>query len=171
MNKFIMLALFLMLPEISIAVEQCENIVGPETYVDKMTISSDVPNFLKGAKITVKLADGKESTVPAKLFKVVPRKQYYFVNKTILHDRWVCKETVEVTKTVTEMKKNRISVMGGSGPTEGLSDSKTSSMVEVESNVGAIGAAQYQRMLNDKVSAGVQLQTNKSWLLELGLDF
>lgn len=163
--------MFLMLPEICLAVEQCENIVGPEVYQDKMTINTDVPKFLKGAKIIVRLSDGKESSVPAELFKVVPRKQQYIVTKTIMHDRWVCKDTVEVTKNVIEMKKNRVSVMGGAGPTEGLSDSKTPTVVEVESNVGAIGAAQYQRMLNDKVSAGVQLQTNKTWLLELGLDF
>ena len=43
--------------------------------------------------------------------------------------------------------------------------------VDVESKTGAIGGVQYQRLLTDRISVGVQGQTNDSVLLNVGLEF
>lgn len=75
---------------------------------------------------------------------------------------------VKVTQTVYRkvQKKNRISLLGGTGPTR---VSTTQSEVRLER--GAIVGAQYQRMLGDSLSVGVQVQSNETVLGSVGLDF
>jgi hypothetical protein len=77
---------------------------------------------------------------------------------------------VVVTKTVTVykkvQKKNRISLLGGSGPTKVV---VTSSDVRLER--GAVVGAQYQRMVGESLSIGVQVQSNETVLGSIGLDF
>ena len=162
--KLLLLCL-LCIPSISLAAELCMDSTGSEEIQEQMEIKTDVPAFLKGATITVKLSNGKESTVPAEMFKVVPRKQQFIVSKTKQIDKTYCVQTAK------KAPLNRISLLGGQGPKEGLERSSDGSTVSVESRVGTIGGAQYQRLLTERISAGVQLQTNKSALVELGLDF
>jgi hypothetical protein len=75
---------------------------------------------------------------------------------------------VKVTQTVYRkvQKKNRISLLGGTGPTR---VSTTQSEVRLER--GAVVGAQYQRMLGDSLSVGVQVQSNETVLGSIGLDF
>jgi hypothetical protein len=128
-----------------------------------MRISTDTPNHLKGAVIIVRQKDGRESVVPAERFKVVPRKQQFIVTTLETNSTISC--------TTNEPRKNRVSLLGGHGAQEGLTSTKTGTTVTVESNVGLVGGAQYQRMLSDRVSVGVQGQTNKTGSLLIGLDF
>jgi len=123
-------------------------------------IKTDVPNHLKGATITVRLADGKESTVPAEKFKVVPRLQQFIVTKTN-----------QLSKKYCTPGKNRVSVMAGRGPREGLKRTVTASKVVVESDVGGMVGAQYQRLINKDISLGIQGQSNETVLINIGLDF
>ena len=77
---------------------------------------------------------------------------------------------VVVTKTVTVykkvQKKNRVSLLGGSGPTKVV---VTPSDVRLER--GAVVGAQYQRMVGESLSIGVQVQSNETVLGSIGLDF
>ena len=68
---------------------------------------------------------------------------------------------VPVTHTVIKKvyKKNRISALGGMGPTR---MSITQSAVNLER--GLVLGVQYQRMLNDSFSVGVQVQSNETVL-------
>ncbi len=142
---------------------QCTEQVGQSEAKESLEIKTDVPNYLKGALIIVRLADGRESTVPAEQFKVVPRRQQFIVTKL---------ETSRVTSCITnEPRKNRVAVLGGYGARNGLTTSRSGDTVTVESSSGAVGGAQYQRMLNDRWSVGVQGQTNETGSLLLGLDF
>ena len=74
-----------------------------------------------------------------------------------------------VTQTVTKRvhKKNRISLLGGMGPTNLDQVSPT----QVNLNRGAIGGAMYQRSLNGTLNVGIQVQTNQTVLGSVGLDF
>ena len=157
-------------PMFAYAAETCSTSSGAETVEEQMEIKTDVPKHLKGATICVVQADNKMSCVPAEKFKVVPRKQQFIVSKTKQLDKTSCVSEVEVLKEA-EAKKNRVSLMAGNGPKEGLDRSSDGTTVTVESKVGAIGGAQYQRLLNDRLSVGAQLQTNKSVLVNVGLDF
>ena len=127
------------------------------------TTTTDVPSHLKGATIIVRLADGRESSVPAEKFKVVPRKQQFIVTRTEKQKLISC-----VNNTPN---KNRASLVGGYGSRNGLTVSSNGSVVEVENKVGLVGGLQYQRLITDKLSIGVQGQTNKTGSVLIGLDF
>jgi len=75
---------------------------------------------------------------------------------------------VKVTQTVYRkvQKKNRISLLGGTGPTR-----VSIAQSEVRLERGVIVGAQYQRMLGDSLSVGVQVQSNETVLGSVGLDF
>jgi hypothetical protein len=167
MKNFIAAFIVLMSPVLVLAAENCSTSVGSEQVEEQLEIKTDVPKHLIGATICVKLADGKESCVPAEKFKVVARKQQFIVTKT---------SQKEITTCSAEQEKNRISLLAGKGAQEGLDVTRNASQVTVESRVGAIGGLQYQRkldvkLLNMPVSVGGQLQTNESALLNVGLDF
>lgn len=159
------LVLVLALTGVAQASDDCSVAVGEEQVAETVTISTDVPAHLKGATIIVRRKDGKESAVPAELFKVVPRKQQRIVTRTQQSAVIACRE---------QPKKNRVSGLIGHGAQSGL-NANTSSQpgyATVESNVGVVGGVQYQRKLGDSpFSAGAQLQTNKTGSLLLGIDF
>lgn len=162
MNKLIMLMLLAASPVLA-GEPQCTEQTGLTEAKEKLEITTDVPGHLKGATITIRQTDGRESTVPAERFKVVPRMQQFIVTKL---------ETSKVRScTTNEPRKNRVSLLGGYGARNGLSVTSTSSTTTVESKSGAVGGAQYQRMLGERWSIGVQGQTNESGSLLLGLDF
>lgn len=107
--------------------------------------------------------------------KIVTKVVEKIVEKPIIVEQekvQVVKQAVPVivTKTVTVyrkvQKKNRISLLGGSGPTKVL---VTPSDVRLER--GAVVGAQYQRMVGDSLSVGVQVQSNETVLGSIGLDF
>lgn len=141
----------------------CSEENSQEVATETKEITTDVPSHLKGATIIVRTADGRESSVPAEKFKVVPRKQQFIVTKT--------EKAKVLSCTTNEPKKNRVAVLGGHGAQGGLKSSQSGSTVEVESKTGAVGGLQYQRMLNDTLSIGVQGQTNKTGSLLIGIDF
>lgn len=159
MKKFILI-LIMISPMLVLASENCSTTSDAETVEETKEITTDVPNHLKGATIIVRTADGRETSVPAEKFKVVPRKQQFIVSKT-----------KQLDKTMCSANKNRVSLLAGNGPKEGLDRSKSGTTVTVESRTGAVGGAQYQRLLNERISVGAQIQTNESVLVNIGLDF
>jgi len=161
MKKLIMI-LALISPLSTYAVEKCLTDTGAVVTEEQLEIKTDVPKFLEGAVIIVRTADGRESTVPAEKFKVVPRKQQFITTKTKQLEKTVCS---------AEQNKNRVALLGGQGPKGGFDKSATATTVTVESRVGVIGGLQYQRLVTDRISVGAQLQDNKSALLSVGLDF
>lgn len=161
MKKYIAI-LVLLSPILAFASENCSTTVGTETVEETKEIKTDVPNYLKGAMIIVRTADGRESSVPAEQFKVVPRKQQFLVSRIKQTDKTMCS---------AETNKNRVSLLAGNGAKGGLSRSSTPTSVTIESRTGVIGGAQYQRLLTDRISVGAQIQDNKSVLMNIGLDF
>ena len=159
----------LCLPSLSFASDLCKTTTSDQSVEDQLEIKTDVPSHLKGATICVKQADGKESCVPAEKFKVVARKQQFIVTKVKTTDTTTC--TVFEKADKEEKEKNRISLLAGNGPKEGLERTNSGSKVTVESRVGVIGGVQYQRLLTERVSVGAQLQSNESALVNIGLDF
>lgn len=155
--------LLLSLISFSLLAEDCTTTVQNDEVKEQLEIKTDVPNHLKGAKIIVRLADGRESEVPAEKFKVVPRQQQFITTK------------LQSSKVIScnKLDKNRISGLLGRGARDGLGKTiVNSSTTEVESNVGAVGGVQYQRVINDNgLSVGVQAQTNRTGSVMIGIDF
>jgi len=161
MKKFFMI-LILYSPVLALASENCSTTSGEEAVQEQLEIKTDVPSHLKGATIIVRLADGRETTVPAEQFKVVPRQQQFIVTKTKQLDKTVCS---------AEVNKNRVSLLGGNGPKEGLTRTVDGNTVTVESKTGVVSGLQYQRLITDRISVGGQIQSNESALINVGLDF
>jgi hypothetical protein len=80
----------------------------------------------------------------------------------------VVEKPVIVNKTVYRnvQKKNRVNLLGGTGPTK-LSLGSDEARLERE----AVFGVQYQRSLNNTLSVGVQVQTNQTVLGSAGIDF
>lgn len=156
--------LLLLLVPFYVNAEECSDYSDKVVSEEKMEINTNVPAHLKGATITVKLANGKESTVPAEKFKVVPRLQQFIVTKSSEQQTRTC-------KVPAEKEKNRISLLAGHGAQEGLDRTNEPTKTTIESRVGVVGGVQYQRLLTDKLSVGGQIQSNKTGLVNIGWDF
>ncbi len=142
--------------------ETCTDTTSSDQVLEKTELKTDVPAFLEGATIIVRLKDGKETTVPAERFKVVPRKQQFIVTKVLTSTTISCHSGIG---------PNRVSALGGYGSTGKLKTQTGASHTEVESQLGAVGGLQYQRNLNDTLSLGVQGQTNQTGSVSVGVDF
>lgn len=144
---------FVSLPAFS---EQCKEVEWRKTTNE---ISTKVPEALKGAAIVVMRESGEAYIFSAEEYKVVPRKRQVVVTR------------VDQICRMNQGKLNRVSVLGGQGPTGHLHTTRNGGDAEVEGQVGLTLGAQYLRQLNDTVSAGVQVQDNKTVLSVIGFDF
>lgn len=147
--------------------EECSTQESELATTGELLIKTDVPKYLEGATITVTLANGKSSTVPAEKFKVVPRKQQFITTHT--------NKTVVKTCAGEEAKRHRVSVLAGEGAKNGLHRENSPSVTKIESRAGFTAGLQYQyksklKLLKAPVSVGLQGQTNGGSVL-LGLDF
>lgn len=161
-NMKYIVALLVLFPTLSYS-KDCSTVSRQEEVTETIVINKDVPSHLKGAKIIVELANGQRSEVPAEQFKVVPRKQERLISR--VKDR--------ITETCIESKNslNRVMILGGYGAKEGIDRTNKTTSTKLESNVGVVGGLQYQRLLNEQISVGVQGQTNQTGSLMIGLDF
>lgn len=156
------LFVLMFLSQISFA-KDCEVTKSQSSIQDQFKIDTKVPKWLQGATITIKQADGKESTVSADKFKVVPRKQQFIVTKLKETEQLSCSE---------DKYKNRVSVLGGVGPKGNLKVTQPSAdKAVIETNGGATAGIQYQRKVTERFSIGGQIQTNESGSVLIGLDF
>lgn len=169
--KYAILFLTMFLTNAIAKAESCTEQTSAAQVLEQTEIKTDVPKHLIGATITVTLANGKSSTVPAEKFKVVPRLQQYLVTK-------VSKSTVRSCVTAADKERNRVSALVGFGPTGHLdrsSDNNTTATVEADR--GFVGGVMYQRLLTDRLSIGIQGQghdasrKDKTGLGVIGYDF
>jgi hypothetical protein len=84
----------------------------------------------------------------------------------------VVEKTVTVEKTVFVEKKtyqkNRVTLLAGEGPRNGMETYNYGSTLETRSRVGAIGGLEYQYSFTQHWSAALQVQTNPSGLIGIG---
>lgn len=159
MKNFI-IALML-IPCVSFA--DCSTSSSDEIAEETMEITTDVPSHLKGATITVTLADGSSSTVSAEKFKVVARQQQFIVTKTRKNTVVSCQKPRE--------RKNEVSGLVGYGETGKLNTEVTPTEINVETKQGAVFGLQYQRLVTDKISVGIQGQSNGTGMGVVGVEF
>lgn len=163
--KTIIATLFLIATSSFAEEPSCSVSESASEVLEQKEITTDVPSHLKGATIIVRLADGRESVVPAERFKVVPRKQQFVVSKIATKSVRTC--------NLNEPNRNRVSLLGGRGTQEGIDVNKSQmpSLVTAQSKVGLVGGLQYQRLITKRLSLGLQGQTNKTGSIMIGIDF
>lgn len=144
--------LLLIVPSISFA--ECQS----QSQESTEAVTTQAPKPLQGGEITVVTREGYLFTFKSDEYMVVPRK----------HTRKVVNKQAMCT---AESKRNRVSVLAGQGAQSGLTTKRNGPNAEVESNVGFVGGAQYQRLLNDRISVGVQVQSSETALGVIGLEF
>jgi hypothetical protein len=179
--KKLLLAVLLATPALAespIGDNKCETTTNSGLVTGVKKIDTDVPKHLRGAVIIVRTADGRESTVPAEKFKVVPRKQQFITTETLTASVTQCTNTLEPIKAVyIRESKNRVSLLAGKGMRSGLDKNrKDEETIEIKNRVGAVGGLMYQRIIDQSLtpldlSVGGQIQTNKTILFNVGLDF
>lgn len=131
--------------------------------------AAEAPKYLEGAVVTVTLKSGKTYSFKSEEYAVVPRNQTGQIIY-IKQELAAVKEKIR-TKKLVKNRKNRIYGLVGYGNTGELKTSTNGSAYETKHDRGAIGGIGYQRKLNEKVNAGVQLQNNGTTSLSLGFDF
>lgn len=160
MNKILSL-IVLCLPMISFA-SDCSTTVDEEVVQSQLEIKTDVPKHLKGAQICIFKQETGYNCVPAEKFKVVPRMQQFIVSKTVQQHKTMCS---------AEVRKNRIGVAVGRGTKSGFDRSSTPNSQTVSTKVGDLAAAQYQRLVTERLSINGQVLSNDSGLVGVGWDF
>lgn len=127
-------------------------------------VHTDTPKHLAGATITITLADGKSSTVPAEKFMVVPRKQKTVVgkNKVVLAIR-SCNDDVKKTTVMLEARKDITDI-----ETETIGNN-----AKTYSKKGIVpGLDVYRRQILDTpVGIGAGVDSNGTLKGMIGLDF
>lgn len=128
-----------------------------------------MPEYLRGAEIKVTLKNGKEYTFKSEEYAVVRRDG---MGKT----KAVRTQLAETTRKIKQKKlvknrKNRVYGLLGYGPTGGLNTSTNGQRYEIEHDNGAVYGVGYQRKVTEKVNLGVQIQSNETTSLSVGLDF
>ena len=158
MKTLTLIAAFLFLAQVASAAESVNNGQNNNTIIVKPTINIKgccTDKCAKSKTIVKKVVVEKIVEKPVIVEKVVEKIVYQ--DRTILQTRIIKKER----------KKNRISLLGGVGPTK-LSQPNDS---RVDLDRGLVGGVMYQRSISESWSLGVQGQTNQTVLGVVGFDF
>ncbi len=127
-------------------------------------VNKNMPAHLKGATIIVRQANGKETSVPAERFMVVPRKQ-----KTVAGQNKLVMSKLRCDK---DQKKNIVYV----GAKKELTDLETrvsGNTARVESSKTLVPSVNYMRrkVLNSDLNLGIGIDKNSQIGGTIGLDF
>ena len=137
-----------------------------------INLYSKQPEYLKDAKVTVTLKNGKTYTYDSKDMAVVPREDKK-VEKLVCPEKVIVKQIFEAVdnKKITANKKNRVLLLAGRGLNGKLNVSDNGSSNRISQDRGFVGGIAFQRKLNNTFNFGLQLQDNNTTSLSIGLDF
>lgn len=161
--KYLIIALSLIASNVY-AGETCSESQNVSSQEVAYEVNTSLPKHLKGATITVTLADGRTSTVPADKFMVVPRKQKTVLgqNQTITK-KLSCNASSKKNILIGEFRKDVTEI-------ETTTSGKT---VNVESKKELVPGVNYYRreLFDSPIGAGVGIDTNGTIKGMVGLDF
>ena len=166
-NLLIILVVHLMAAGLANA-DDCSEKTITQTNPVKYEVNKNLPKYLQGATITVRLANGKETTVPAERFAVVPRVQQFVVG-----------QAVNTSKTLTckaKVNKNTVSV-GMRKDVTGLSKQASvipnGQQLKITQDKELIPDINYYRrnVLDSHLGAGVGVDTKGVPRIQVGFDF
>ena len=132
------------------------------------TVNKNMPKYLQGATIIVRLADGRESSVPAERFMVVARKQKTVIgqNKTMSTSR-TCKAPSRKNSVMVGVRKDHA---GMNVTTKGITNGVSA---KVESKKTLIPDLNYYRreILDSHLGVGAGVDSSGVVRGVLGIDF
>lgn len=145
----------------------CTDVQTVNAQVQTSTITTDVPKHLEDAEVCILYKSGPNlgyHCVPAKKFKVVPRKQQHLVTEVKTHTERVCK--------VSGKEKNLLMV-GGRRDHKDLDTRVVGNTATVESEKGLVLDAAYMRqnIFDSKLGVGAGVDTNGTLRGVIGVEF
>jgi len=167
--KTLIIAIITLISFTATAKEQCHEQQSESSEEVVYAVNKNMPRYLKGAKITITLADGSTSTVPAEKFMIVPRKQYTKLgeNKTV---------NKKVSCTKSSDKKNIVMLEAREDVTD--VESKTEKVnggikASTKANQAIVPGLNYYRreVLDTPIGVGLGLDTNGTVKGMIGIDF
>lgn len=169
--KYIILILSLLLTA-NVQAQSCnQETLSTTTDEREVEVTTDMPKHLTGATITITLANGSSSTVPASKFMVVPRKH----KKPVLVVTTNTSKLICQTPQITKSNKNLIQI--------GASNSTPDIRVRTEvSSVGFRTTVTAEKTITPDVSyyrsdivggfgAGVGVDSNGAGRISVGFGF
>jgi hypothetical protein len=128
-------------------------------------VNKEMPAYMKGATIIVKLADGRSSVVPAEKFMVVPRKQYTVAGESLVKTV-TCKSKTKRDTFSLDVRKDIVGLETESSSTPVGTQAKVVSKKDI-----VLGVNYYRRELfGSDVGAGLGVDTNSVFKGTLGFD-
>ena len=142
----------------------CTDVQQKEEIKEERLINTDVPKHLQDATIIIRTKDGRESTISANQFKVVPRKQQFIVTKIKEHTERTCK--------VSGKEKNLI-MFGGRRDHKDIDTNVVGKTATVSSEKGLVVDATYMRqnVLDSKLGVGAGIDSNGTLRGVVGVEF
>jgi hypothetical protein len=163
MKNLILLTMFIS----AIASANCVEKKQTESKDVVHTVDTSIPAHLKGAKITVTLADGRTSTVPAEKFMVVPRKQQTVVGQDKLVKSVVTCSSKNKNLIIADLRKDVVDIETETSAIVGGVTAKTRTEKDL-----VPGINYFRRDLFDSnIGAGVGVDSNGTVKGMLGLEF
>lgn len=137
-------------------------VIASSLFIGYNTKAQEMPKEFKGTRVQRIDANGKVLfDGSSEEYMIVKRKSKAQVAKEVAKAK-------ALEKSVA--KKNRITVLGGSGLL-GLASSKSGSTVTVQERTQPVFGLSLSRMLDDRFSLSGSILSNRTFLLGLGLDF
>jgi hypothetical protein len=159
-----LIILLTLIASVSFAGETCSETQNVSSQEVAYEVDTTLPKHLKGATITVTLADGRSSTVPADKFMVVPRKQ-----KTVLG------QNQTITKKLSCSKSGKKNILLGEVRKDvtDIDASVNGKTATVESEKALVPGVNYYRreLFDSPIGAGVGIDSNGTLKGMIGLDF
>lgn len=130
-------------------------------------VNTSMPKHLKGAMITVTLADGKSSQVPAERFMVVPRKQQTVVGQDKTVSKQVSCKSDKKNLVIADLRKDVTGMDTETSLVPGGVQAKTRSERELVPGINYFR----RQVLDSDVGLGVGVDTNGTVKGMLGVEF
>lgn len=158
-----LLIILMSLTSVSYA-EECSETQSTVVQNVVYTVNKNMPAHLKGATIIVRQANGKETSVPAERFMVVPRKQYTKLGEN---------KAVNTKLTCNKDQKKNIVYVGAKKELTDLETRVSGNTARVESSKTLVPSVNYMRrkVLNSDLNLGIGIDKNSQIGGTIGLDF
>ena len=166
-NLLIILTVHLMAAGLANA-DDCSEKTITQTNPVKYEVNKNLPKYLQGATITVRLANGKETTVPAERFAVVPRSQQFVVGQAVNTSKTLtCKAKSKRNNVIVDVRRDFV------GVNKVASSTATTQTLKVTSDKAIIPAINYYRRQVLESDLGLGVGVDSSGVLKgmLGIEF
>lgn len=130
-------------------------------------VNTSMPKYLKGATITVTLADGRTSQVPAEKFMVVPRKQQTVVGQDKVVSKQVSCKSDKKNLVIADLRKDVTGMDTETSIVPGGVQAKTRSERELVPGINYFR----RQVLDSDLGVGVGVDSNGTVKGMLGIEF